>query len=183
MTYFEYERPQRKSAAVCLLNVAVASVMLGLAHYYLPIDSQKEASESFLFYANIGYSVSVTILLGIATYFYINNKAIKIWVNSDELGIVDPTFGDYELIVNVQDIIEFSQTKSAGSGNFNTGLMLKGGSYKSLVFNNYKLDKKAFFTALKQATPAIVLPESIYAHKITRPEWAKKVRSKLNLKD
>lgn len=183
MKYFNYERRQRKSAAICLLNVIVSFIMLLLAHKYAPADTQKEATEALLFYGNIAVGVVSVILLSLAAYFFIKNKSIRVWVSSTEFGIVDPTFGDFELIVNVQDIAEFSQTQSPGSDILNTGVLMKDGTYERLVFNNYKLDKKAFLAALVKANPNIVVPDSPYAHKIIRPQWAKRIRAKLNLKD
>jgi hypothetical protein len=166
---------------ICLLNVGVASLMYYGALTYLPSMDDKQAVEQLLAVAQPAYYVVVFVLLALALYFYIKNKAIRVWVSPSQLCIIDPTFGDFELLVNVNEIAEFKQTISAGSDLLSTGLLMKDGTYTPLVLNNYKLDRGAFFIALKKANSAIKVPASPYRYTKVRPTWAKKLRAKLGL--
>lgn len=141
----------------------------------------KQAVAQILAIAQPLYYVVVFVLLALALYFYIKNKAIRVWVSPSQLCIIDPTFGNFELLVDVNDIAEFKQSRSPGSKSLNTGIVMKDGTYTRLVFNNYKLDRGAFFIALKKANSAIKVPANPYRYTFERPTWAKMLRAKLGL--
>ncbi len=166
-----------------MFNIVVVTLMYYSALHYLPNMDDKQAVNELLAVAKPAFYVVVFVLSALALYFYIKNKAIRVWVSPSQLCIIDPTFGDFELLVNVADIAEFKQTRSAGSDLLNTGLLMKDGTYTSLVFNNYHLDRRAFFIALKKANPAINVPDNPYGYKLSRPSWAKRFRAKWGLKE
>jgi hypothetical protein len=184
-TYFIFTRKQRSSAVLLIFNAFVAILLYLAAHKYLPgITSDQHALTQLLDVLDIVIWVLEIVLLGLALWFWRENKEIKISVTPRHLSVFDPTFGDVAWQVNIRDITELKQVSYAGQKSTSNLIVLKNAETKQLMYSNYRrFDRRAFFNALILANPNIILPDNIYTYKIQRPSWAKLIRKKLGLKE
>lgn len=173
VTYFHYERKQRKSALILLMNALVALAMFFAAHHYFP--AMQGHDPKILEILNIAIWPIELILLALAIYFWKENKAVKIWISPKEFYYFDPTFGDIEWRVPVADIIAFKQSTDTRGSFLNHYFVLKSGDSKSLTLGNHHIDKRAFVEALKKANPEMEVPDNPYRYKRERPAWAKRL--------
>lgn len=122
------------------------------------------------------------VLLGLALWFWLENKLIKVCVTPDTLSYFDPTFSDVRWQVNIFDISELKQVSDTRQEFASNLLVLKNGEQKQLMYGNYRgFDRFVFFDALVLSNPNIIVPESIYSYKIQRPLWANRIRKKIGL--
>lgn len=182
-TYFIFIRKQRSSALLLIFNAGVALFMYLAAHKYLPdLTSEKNAITQILDILDIAIWFIEAILVGLAMWFWFENKQIKVCVTSTTLSYFDPTFGDVSWQVNISDITELKQVTDIRQDFFSNLIVLKNGEQKQLMYGNYRgFDRRAFFDALILANPNIVVPESIYSYKKQIPSWAKRLRKKFGL--
>ena len=177
---FTYTKRQRSSAALLMLNATVALLLYFAAHRYLPNLSNDKAALTEVFYIlDIVIWLVEAVLVGLAAWFWFENKTIKVCVTSTALCYCDPTFSDIEWQVKIADIAEVKQvtdTRREYSSNY---IVLKNGDRKQIMYGNYKnFDRRAFFDALLFANSDIVVPEKTYSYKTQRPAWAKRIRKK-----
>ena len=172
-TYYIYTKNQRVVAYTILLNAVLLFGMYLALVKYLPEYGQADAVQENLNVINIAIWPIEIILLGLAFHFYKKNKTFTLSVSASELYYFDPTFGEVEYRIPVKDIVELMQyTNTQQSGSTNR-VCLASGEYKELMYQNFHIDRKAFFAALKKANPDIILPENPYRYEVTRPQWAK----------
>ncbi|MCX2801880.1 hypothetical protein OQJ68_08795 [Microbulbifer thermotolerans] len=181
--YFLFTRKQRSSALLLIFNAGVALLLYLAAHKYLPdLTSDKAALIQLLDVLDIAIWVVEVILLGLALWFWIENKQVRVCVTPTTLSYFDPTFTDVSWEVDICDIAELKQVSDTRQEFFSNLIVLKNGEQKQLMYGNYRgFDRRAFFDALVLANPNIIVPESIYSYKIQRPSWAKRIRKKLGL--
>ncbi|GAA6173370.1 hypothetical protein NBRC116592_30400 [Colwellia sp. KU-HH00111] len=182
-TYFTFTRQQRSSALLLMVNAGVALLMYLAAHKYLPnLTSDKNALTQLLDILDIAIWVVEAFLLGLALWFWLENKQIKVCVTSSYLSYFDPTFSDVSWQVNIFDITELKQVSDSRQDFMSNLIVLKNGEQKQLMYGNYRgFDRRAFFDALVLANSNIIVPENIYSYKIQRPSWAKRIRKRLGL--
>lgn len=182
-TYFLYTRQQRSSATLLVVNAGVALFLYWAAHTYLPtLTSDTEALNQLLYVLDIAIWVVEAMLLGLALWFWIENKRVEVKVTPTTLSYVDPTFGDVSWEVNTADITELKQVSDVRNEFLSNVILLKDGGQKQLMYGNYRgFDRRAFFDALVLANPNITVPDSLYRYKMQRPRWAKRIRSKIGL--
>lgn len=182
-TYFIDTRKQRASALLLMLNAAVAFLLYIAAHKYLStLTSDTHAVAQLFEVVDIAIWVVEAILLGLALWFWFENKQIRVCVTPTTLSYFDPTFGDVSWQVKVSDITQLEQVSHTGQESISNLIVLKNGEHRQLMYSNYRgFDRRAFFDALVLANPNIIVPESIYSYKIQRPSWAKRIRKKLGL--
>jgi hypothetical protein len=180
---FIFTRKQRASALLLFFNAGVAFLMYLAAHKYLPslTNDTKGLTEIFEI-LDIAIWVIEAVLLGLALWFWFENKEIKVCVTPTTLSYCDPTFTDVSWQVSVSDIVELRQVTDSRQDYTSNLIVLKNGEQKQLMYGNYRgFYRRAFFTALVSANPKIIVPESIYSYKIARPSWAKRIRKKIGL--
>ena len=183
-THFIFTRKQRSFALLLVFNAGVALVLYQASHQYLPNFTSDTTALNELFYVlDIAIWFIEATLLGLALWFWCENKAIKICVSSSKLSYFDPTFSDVSWQVNVDDIKELKQVSDTRQ-NIANFIELKSGEKKQLMYHNYRgFNRHAFFEALTAANPSIILPENPNRYKIQRPAWAKRIRKKFGLDD
>ena len=160
-------------AITLLLNAALAFAMYVAAWHYLP-QFDKVAAQEILNVAGIALYFVETFLIVLAVYFWLKNKSIELWVTPSELHYFDPTFSDFGWTVAVKDIIEIDQYTDSQQNFVNTFVVLRSGERMQLNYNNFSIDRRAFFDALKKANAAIKLPNNPYRYKTRKPAWALK---------
>ncbi|WP_049722971.1 hypothetical protein [Gilvimarinus polysaccharolyticus] len=182
-TYFIFTRKQRSSALLLIVNAGVAFLLYVAAHKYLPnLTVDKNALIQFLDILDIAIWVVEAILLGLALWFWFENKEVRVCVTPTTLSYFDPTFNDVSWQVNVSDITELKQISDAMQEFSSNIIVLKNGEKKQLMYGNYRgFDRRAFFDALVLANPDIIVPENTYSYKIQRSSWAKRIRKKFGL--
>ena len=182
-TYFIYTRKQRSTALLLVFNAGVALLLYLAAHKYLPVlTSDINALTEFFAVLDIAIWIVEAVLLGLALWFWFENKQIRVSVMPTILSYFDPTFKDVDWKVNVFDIVELKQVSDVRKDFFSNIIVLKNGEQKQLMYGNYRgFDRRAFFDALVLANPKIIIPDSIYSYKIQRPSWAKRIRKKFGL--
>lgn len=182
-TYFLFTRKQRSSALLLVFNAGVALLLYLAAHKFLPnLTSDRDSTAQLLDVFDIAIWAVEAILLGLAMWFWFENKQIRVCVTANKLCYFDPTFWDVEWQVNVFDIKELKQVSNVRQDSFSNLIVLKNGEQKRLMYGNYRgFDRQAFFDALVLANPNIIVPENKYSYKTQRPSWAKRVRKKLGL--
>lgn len=182
-TYFIYTKKQRSSALLLILNAVVALLLYVAAHKYLPrLTNDTHALAQLFEVVDIAIWVVEAILLGLAFWFWFENKQIRVCVTPTTLSYFDPTFGDVSWQVKVSDITQLKQISHTGHEFTSNVIVLKNGEHRQLMYSNYRgFDRRAFFDALVLANPNIIVPESIYSYKIQRPSWAKRIRKKFGL--
>ncbi|MGI5310419.1 hypothetical protein [Rheinheimera sp. WS51] len=173
MTYFKYSRSQRSMAITLLLNAVVAYAMYLAAAHYLPKYDQAAATE-IMAVADIAIWIIEAILVGIALYFWFKNKSIELSVTAKELHYFAPTFADHGWTVPIAEVVALEQFTDVQRNYSTTLIALSSGERKQLMYNNFSIDRKVFFAALKQANPKITLPKNPYYYEVNRPKWAKK---------
>ncbi|WP_420935215.1 hypothetical protein ACOJR9_04745 [Alteromonas sp. A081] len=183
-THFIFTRKQRTFALLLFFNAGVALVLYEAAHRYLPdLTSDGTALNQLFGVLDIAIWFIEATLLGLALWFWCENKEIRICVSSTKLSYFDPTFGDISWQVNVNDITELKQISDTRQ-NISNFIVLKSGEKKQLMYGNYRgFDRRVFFNALSAANPNIRLPDKPYSYKIQRPAWAKRVRKRFGLED
>ncbi|HAW93779.1 MULTISPECIES: hypothetical protein [unclassified Arsukibacterium] len=181
--YFTFMRKQRSSALLLILNAGVLLLLYLAAHKYLPdLTSDKNALGQLFKILDIAIWIVEAILLGLALWFWLENKQVRVCVSSTTLSYFDPTFNDVSWQVNILDIIELKQVSDVRQDFLSNLIVLKNGEHKQLMYGNYRgFDRRAFFDALVSANPNISVPNSIYSYKKQRPLWAKRIRKKLGL--
>jgi len=184
-TYFIFTRKQRASALLLIINAGVTLLLYLAAHKYLPnLTSDKSALTQLFEVLDIAIWVVEAILLGLALWFWLENKQIRVCVTPTTLSYFDPTFTDVSWQINISDITELKQVSDTRRDFVSNLIMLKNGEQKQLMYGNYRgFNRRAFFDALVLANPNIVVPESIYSYKIQRPLWAKRIRKKFGLEE
>jgi hypothetical protein len=182
-TYFIFTRKQRTSALLLIFNAGVAFLLYMAAHKYLPdLTTDKNALTLLLEVLDIAIWVVEAILLGLALWFWIENKEIRVCITSTTLSYFDPTFSDVSWQVNTSDITELKQVSDTRQEYFSNLIVLKNGEQKQLMYGNYRnFDRRAFFDALVLANPNIIVPERLYSYKTQKPPWAKRIRRKFGL--
>ncbi|MDO6442863.1 hypothetical protein [Marinobacter sp. 2_MG-2023] len=182
-TYFIFTRKQRSSALLLVFNAGLTFLLYVAAHKYLPdLTSDKSALTQLFDVLDIAIWVVEAILLGLALWFWLENKQIRVCVTPTMLSYFDPTFGDVSWQVKVSDITELKQVSDTTQEFISNLIVLKNGEKKQLMYGNYRgFDRRAFFDALVLANPNIIVPESTYSYKIQRPSWAKRIRKKFGL--
>ncbi|MDP5036988.1 MAG: hypothetical protein NWQ42_12805 [Alishewanella sp.] len=180
-TYFIFTRKQRASARLLVINAGVAFLLYVAAHHYLPqLTSDKDALTQLLNVLDIAIWVIEAVLLGLALWFWLENKQIRVCVTPDTLSYFDPTFSDVGWQVKMADIAQIKQVTDAQQHFLSNVLVLKNGEQKQLMYGNYRgFDRRAFFKALVLANPNIMVPDNIYSYKMQRPAWAQRIRKKL----
>ncbi|MDP5460451.1 hypothetical protein [Alishewanella sp. SMS8] len=180
-TYFIFTRKQRASARLLVINAGVAFLLYVAAHHYLPqLTSDKDALTQLLNVLDIAIWVIEAVLLGLALWFWLENKQIRVCVTPSTLSYFDPTFSDVGWQVKMADIAQIKQVTDAQQNFLSNVLVLKNGEQKQLMYGNYRgFDRRAFFEALVLANPNIMVPDNIYSYKMQKPAWAKRIRKKL----
>jgi hypothetical protein len=173
VTYFHYKRKQRRIALTLLLNALLALCMHFAAAHYLPKFDQAAAAELLLI-ADIAIWFIIAILIGIAIYFWFEDKSIELRVSANSLHYYDPTFMDYGWTVPVADILAIEQYTDVQQHFMNTYIVLKSGERKQLMYSNLSIDRWAFYAALNKANPNITLPANPYQYEMRKPKWAQK---------
>ena len=183
-THFTFTRKQRSSALLLVFNAGVALVLYEAAHRYLPnLTSDITALNQIFDVLDIAIWFIEAALLGLALWFWCENKEIRVCVSSTKLSYVDPTFSDVSWQVNIDDIIELKQVSDTRQNTANL-IVLKSGEKKQLMYGNYRgFNRRAFFDALAAANPNIILPDKLYRYQIQTPSWAKRIRKKFGLED
>ncbi|WP_372965908.1 hypothetical protein [Marinobacter sp.] len=184
-TYFIFTRKQRSSALLLVVNAVVALLLYLAAHKYLPgLTSDQDALTQLFDILDIAVWVVEAILLGLAFWFWFENKEIRVCVTPTTLSYFDPTFSDVSWEVSISDIKELKQVSDTGQEFFSNLIVLKNGEQKQLMYGNYRgFDRRSFFDALVLANPDMIVPENIYSYKIQRPAWAKRIRKKFGWKE
>lgn len=182
-TYFIFTRKQRSSALLLVFNAGVALLLYLAAHKFLPnLTSDRVALTQLLDVLDIAIWVVEAALLGLAMWFWFENKQIRVCVTPTDLSYFDPTFSDVGWQVNIFDIKELKQVSNVRQDFLSNLIVLKNGEQKQLMYGNYRgFDRQGFFDALVLANPNIIVPENIYSYKIQRPSWAKRIRKRLGL--
>lgn len=183
--YFTFTRKQRASAILLAFNAGLMFLLYTAAHTYLPeLTNDTKAVTEILSIFDIAIWPLEVILLGLALWFWFENKAINITVTPSALSYFDPTFSDVCWEVNVADIVELKQVTNSQQDYTSNLIVLKDGERKQLMYGNYRgFDRRAFFEALVKANPTIKVPEKIYSYQMQRPAWAKRVRKKLGFSE
>ncbi|APE05094.1 hypothetical protein BM528_04330 [Alteromonas sp. RW2A1] len=178
-THFIFTRKQRSSALLLVFNAGVALVLYEAAHRYLPILTTDNTALNELFdVLDIAIWFIEATLLGLALWFWYENKEIRVCVSSTKLSYFDPTFSDISWQVNIDDIMELKQISDTRQ-NIANFIELKSGEKKQLMYHNYHgFNRHAFFEALAAANPSIILPDNPNRYKTQRPAWAKRIRKK-----
>ena len=183
-THFIFTRKQRSSALLLVFNAGVALVLYEATHRYLPILTTDSTALNELFdVLDIAIWFIEATLLGLALWFWCEDKEIRVCVSSTKLSYFDPTFGDISWQVNIDDITQLKQISDTRQ-HISNFIVLKSGENKQLMYHNYRgFNRHAFFEALATANPNIILPDNPNRYKIQRPSWAKRIRKKFGLKD
>ena len=183
-THFTFKRKQRSSALLLVFNAGVALVLYEAAHRYLPnLTSDITALNQIFDVLDIAIWFIEAALLGLALWFWCENKEIRVCVSSTKLSYVDPTFSDVSWQVNIDDITELKQVSDTRQNTANL-IVLKSGEKKQLMYGNYcGFNRRAFFDALAAANPNIILPNKLYRYQIQTPSWAKRIRKKFGIED
>ena len=172
--YYHFVRETRRFSLIVFMNACLLAIMYWWGRTYL-FDKE---SDRVVFYVVV---VIELVLLGISIYLWAINKKIEIKVSAHEFYYCDPLFGKKDLALRIEDIDEIIQLQSATNRIQRNLLRLKDGTVHELMYQNYNIDKKALFDALKRANHNIKLPASIWVYEQTRPQWAKEVRKKMGL--
>lgn len=182
-TYFLYTRKQRSSAILLIFNAGVALVLYYAAHQYLPaLSSDTEALSQLLYIMDIAIWLVEALLLGLALWFWIENKHIEVRVTPSMLSYADPTFNDVSWQVDTDDIVELKQVSDVRKEHLQNLIKLKDGTHKQLMYGNYRgFNRRAFFDALVLANPNIIVPGNPYRYTMHRPLWAKRIRRAIGL--
>lgn len=178
IAHFIFIRKQRSSALLLIFNAGVALLMYLAANKYLPdLTSDKNAITQIFDILDIAIWFIEAILIGLAMWFWFENKQIRVCVTPTTLSYFDPTFGDVSWQVNISDITELKQVTDTRQEFFSNLIVLKNGEQKQIMYGNYRgFDRRAFFDALVLVNPNIIVPESIYSYKKQIPSWAKRLR-------
>ncbi|MAD73982.1 MAG: hypothetical protein CML20_04155 [Rheinheimera sp.] len=181
--YFIYTKKQRSSSMILVLNACVVFFLYLAAHKYLPdLTNDRNALSQLLNILNIAIWFVEAFILGLALWFWFENKEIRVCVTPTTLSYFDPTFGDVSWQVNISDITELKQITDTTQDYATNLIVLKNGEKKQLMYGSYRgFDRRAFFDALVLANPNIIVPEKVYGYKIQRPAWAKRFRKKFGL--
>lgn len=179
--YFLFTRKQRSSALLLLFNAGVVFLLYLAAHKYLPtLTNDTHALTQLLDVLDIAIWFVEVVILGLALWFWFENKEIRVCVTPTTLSTFDPTFKDVSWQVDIFDITELKQVTDTRQDYTKNLIVLKNGEQKQLMYGNYRgFDRRAFFDALVLANPNIIVPEKIYRYKTQRPAWAKRIRKKL----
>ena len=182
-TYFIFIRKQRSSALLLIFNAGVALLLYLAAHKYFPsLTSDKNAIKQIFDILDIAIWFIEAILVGLAMWFWFENKQIRVCVTPTTLSYFDPTFRDVSWQVNISDITELKQETDTRQEFMSNLIVLKNGDQKEMMYGNYRgFDRRAFFDALVLANPNIIVPESIYSYKKQIPTWAQRFRKKIGL--
>ncbi len=183
IAHFIFIRKQRSSALLLIFNAGVALLMYLAANKYLPdLTSDKNAITQIFDILDIAIWFIEAILIGLAMWFWFENKQIRVCVTPTTLSYFDPTFGDVSWQVNISDITELKQVTDTRQEFFSNLIVLKNGEQKKIMYGNYRgFDRRAFFDALVLVNPNIIVPESIYSYKKQIPSWAKRLRKRFGL--
>ena len=183
-THFTFKRKQRSSALLLVFNAGVALVLYEAVHRYLPnLTSDITALNQIFDVLDIAIWFIEAALLGLALWFWCENKEIRVCVSSTKLSYFDPTFSDVSWQVNIDDITELKQVSDTRQNTANL-IVLKSGEKKQLMYGNYRgFNRRAFFDALAAANPNIILPNKLYRYQIQTPSWAKRIRKKFGIED
>lgn len=145
---------------------------LAAAHFLPQFDPV--AAAKLLLIADMVIWFIIAILIGIAIYFWLEDKSIELRVSANSLHYYDPTFMDYGWTVPVADILAIEQYTDVQQHFMNTFIVLKSGERKQLMYSNFSIDRRAFYAALKKANPNIKLPANPYQYEMRKPKWAQK---------
>lgn len=171
--YFRYTRKQRRMSITLLLNALVVYCMYLAAMHYLPRFDPHAAAE-IIAVADIVIWPVEAILIGLAAYFWFENKQVELWVTPSELHYFDPTFSDYGWTVKTKDIAEIEQFSDVNKTYTVTQVVLHTGETKQINYSCLPIDRRAFFDALKKGNSTIKLPSNPYLYKSRKPKWALK---------
>jgi len=93
--HFIFIRKQRSSALLLIFNAVVALLMYWAANNYLPdLTSNKKAITQIFDILDIAIWFIEAILIGLAMWFWFENKQIRVCVTPTTLSYFDLTFGD-----------------------------------------------------------------------------------------
>ena len=170
---FIFTRKQRSSAILLVFNAVVALLLYLAAHEYLPnLSYDKNALAELFSVLDIAIWIIEAILIGLALWFWFENKEIRVCVTPTTLSYFDPTFSDVNWQVNVFDIEELKQVSDTRQDYFSNFIVLKNGEKKQLMYGNYRgFDRRKFFNALVLANPKISEPR-LANLKISKPQSA-----------
>lgn len=172
--YFQYIKKQRTVAYTILFNAVLLLAMYMALVRYLPQFNQSDATDELLYVASIAVWPIELILLSLAIYYYINNKAFVMKVTSSEFYYYDPTFTELVYRIPMVEIVAIEQFTDPHRTWTTNHLVLTSGERRQLMYGNFNIDRNSFFKALKRANPNIVVPENPYRYKMRRPNWATK---------
>lgn len=128
IAHFIFIRKQRSSALLLTFNACVALLMYLAANKYLPdLTSDKNAIKQIFDILDIAIWFIEAILIGLAMWFWLENKQIRVCVTPTTLSYFDPTFGDVSWQVNISDITELKQVTDTRKEFFSNIIVLKNG--------------------------------------------------------
>ncbi|WP_417731568.1 hypothetical protein [Rosistilla oblonga] len=156
-----YERKQRHTALVLLLNMGVLIAMYAAARKWI---EPSEASDQLFYWVNIAVPVVELCLLLLAIYFWLKNGRFRMSVDTNRFTVDDPISKTYSFSVPVSEIEGIRQTYRNHTNYTTTIMYMKSGETIQLT-PNYNYSRRALYDALKEANPTIQLPEHPYRFK------------------
>lgn len=160
VSYFKYQRNQRKSALLVVVNIAVVFAMWKGTIHYLPKYSAENAVAELIEVINIVAPIVMLLLALLAIFLWVKNKTFVIQVTPTTLEVNDPMFGDYNWSVKLQDIQRIGYTKEAENELRRIHVYMKDGSSRQLT-QNYRYNRSRFYQALHKAAPHIDIEKSV----------------------
>lgn len=158
---FLYERKQRKTAKIVLLNMSVLLAMFIAAHHFV---EKSQAGMELLYWVNIAFPIVEAILLLFALYLWTKNGAFHLSLTTATLKMHDPMFKEYSWEVKISDILEIKHRHQKQGGHTTIKICLKNEEARYLT-TNYNYDRKKLYEAIAQCNPNVIMPESAYRFK------------------
>ncbi len=155
-SYFKYQRKQRNSALIVLLNIVVILAMWAGAQEYLPQLADQKAATQLSQVLAIAAPIVLLLLSLLAGYLWLNNKSFLLQVTPTTLAVNDPMFGDYSWQVKLNDIQRIAYSNEVDKKYRQIRVYLQDGSFHQLT-QNYHYNRKQFYQALRTAAPHIII--------------------------
>lgn len=174
VNYYRFVRKTRRFSLIVLMNACLLPFIYWACQVYFLNDEVNV----FVIAAVVLVEIA---LVCVAIYLWKLNEQVEIRISPNEFYYYDPLFGGKALTVAVNEIIALEQIRSATNGTSRNLLRLKDGSVHELMYQNFNVDRRAMFDALKKANSRIELPEGVWAYTTIRPQWAKHARKKIGL--
>jgi hypothetical protein len=160
VTYFKYQRNQRRSALLVLLNISVVFIIWKGLEHYLPNYNQQKGVGELIEVLNIAAPIVMIILALLVIYLWVNNKTFTLQITPTNLDVNDPMFGDYSWSAKLKDIQKVGYTKEVQAELRRVHIFMQDGSSHQLT-QNYRYSRSKFYQALHKAAPHIDIEESV----------------------